>query len=60
MSHLNYVMPIKVQKNKHEAENKSINVLIFSYVSVFPYALGAQRNRHIETIRLSTHNICFG
>ena len=24
------------------------------------YALGAQKNRLIETVLLSTHNICFG
>ena len=32
---------------------------IFSYPSVFTYVLGAQKNRLIETVLLSTHNICF-
>ena len=33
---------------------------IFSYPSVWTYVLGAQKNRLIETVLLSTHNICFG
>ena len=33
---------------------------MFSYRSVKTYVLGAQKNRLIETILLSTHNICFG
>ena len=33
---------------------------IFSYTSVLSYVLGAQKNRLIETVLLSTHNICFG
>ena len=33
---------------------------IFSYPSVLTYVLGAQKNRLIETVLLSTHNICFG
>ena len=35
-------------------------MLIFSYPSVLKYVLGAQKNRLIETVLLSTHNICFG
>ena len=27
---------------------------------ILAYALGAQKNRLIETVLLSTHNICFG
>ena len=38
----------------------SVKFLIFSYLSVFTYVLGAQKNRLIETNLLSTHNICFG
>ena len=34
--------------------------LIFSYPSVFTFVLGAQKIRLIETVLLSTHNICFG
>ena len=33
---------------------------MFSYPSVLTYVLGAQKNCHIETFFLSTHNICFG
>ena len=35
-------------------------MLIISYPSVLTYILGAQMNRLIETVLLSTHNICFG
>ena len=35
-------------------------MLIFPYPSVLTYVLGAQKNRLIETVLLSTHNICFG
>ena len=37
-----------------------VKLLIFSYPSVVTYVLGAQKNRLIERILLSTHNICFG
>ena len=33
---------------------------IFSYPSVLTCVLGTQKNRLIETVLLSTHNICFG
>ena len=32
----------------------------FSCPSVLTCVLGAQKNRLIETVLLSTHNICFG
>ena len=35
-------------------------MLIFSYPSVLSYVLGAQKNRLIEIVLLSIHNICFG
>ena len=38
----------------------SVKLLIFSYPSVLTYFWGAQKNRLIETVLLSTHNICFG
>ena len=38
----------------------SLKLLIFSYPSVLAYVLGAQKNRLIETVLLSTNNICFG
>ena len=38
----------------------SVKLLIFSCPWVITYVLGAQKNRLIETVLLSTHNICFG
>ena len=38
----------------------SAKFLIFSYPSVLTYVWGAQKNCLIETVLLSTHNICFG
>ena len=38
----------------------SVKILIFSYLSVLTYVLGAQKNCLIETVLLSTHNISFG
>ena len=38
----------------------SVKLLIFPYPSVLTYVLGAQKNRLIETVLWSTHNICFG
>ena len=32
----------------------------FSLFTSFTFVLGAQKNRPIETVALSTHNICFG
>ena len=37
----------------------SAKLLLFSYPSVLTFVLGAQKNRLIETVLLSTHNICF-
>ena len=34
--------------------------LLFSYTLILTYVLGAQKNRLIETVLLSTCNICFG
>ena len=33
---------------------------LFSYPAIKTYVLGAQKNRLIEMVLLSTHNICFG
>ena len=41
-------------------KNVSVKLRIFSYLSVLPFVLGAQKNRLIETVLLSTHNIWFG
>ena len=40
--------------------NVSMKLSIFSKPSVLTFVLGAQENRLIETVLLSTHNICFG
>ena len=47
--------------NKHRLSNfLNVELWIFSYPSVQTFVLGAQRNRLIETVLLSTHNICSG
>ena len=38
----------------------SVKMYIFSYPSLLIYVLGAQKNRLIETVLLSTHKIRFG
>ena len=38
----------------------SIKLSLFSYPSIQTCVLGAQKNRLIETVLLSIHNICFG
>ena len=38
----------------------SVKLLIFSFLSVLTYFLGAQKNHLMETVLLSSHNICFG
>ena len=37
-----------------------MKLLIFSYLSVLTFVLGAQKHRLNETVLLSTHNIRFG
>ena len=39
---------------------KSIKLCLFSYPSVKTCVVGAQKNRLIEMVLLSTHNICLG
>ena len=38
----------------------NIKLLLFSYPSILTFVLDAKKNRLIETVLLSTHNICFG
>ena len=45
-------LPIDLDKHNF----LSVKLLIFSYIT---YVLGAQKNRLIETVLLSTYNICF-
>ena len=37
----------------------SVKLKIFSSASILTFVLDAQKNRLIETVLLSTHNICF-
>ena len=37
-----------------------VKLWLFSYPSVLTYVLGARKNHWIETVLLSTHNLCFG
>ena len=47
------LMSLDKQKFKRKIENKS-------YISILVFVLCAQKNRLIETVLLSTNNICFG
>ena len=42
-----------------DKQNFEHKIVKFFYPSVVTYVLGAQKNRLIETVLLSTHNICF-
>ena len=48
-----------LDKQKFSAANCKY-FLTHSYPSVLTCVLGAQKNRLIETVLLSTYNICFG
>ena len=48
----------KVQINKTFL-HKNVNIYLPTIINII-YVLGAQKNRFIEEILLSTHNICFG
>ena len=39
-------------------DKQFLSVKLFSYPTDLTYVLGAQKNRLIETVLLSTHNIC--
>ena len=41
-------------------QNLSVKLSLFSEPSVKTCVLGAQKNRLIQTVLLSTYNICFG
>ena len=54
---------VRNRRKKHRsrlAKKFSLKSQIFSYPSVLTFVLGAQKNRLIEMVLLSTHNICFG
>ena len=52
-------MPLKIIKVNVTKILQS-KFVIFSYPSILTYVLGAQKNRLIETVLLSTQTICFG
>ena len=47
------------QHMKRSTKFVSVKIKFSSYPSVLTYVLGVQKNRLIETVLLSTHNICF-
>ena len=52
--HLSFVFNTGLDKQKNRRE--IVNIFLPIYLA---YVLGAQKNRLIETVLLSTHNICF-
>ena len=44
----------------NQTKKISIKLRLFSYPYILTFVLGAQKNCLIETVLLSTHNICFG
>ena len=62
--HFKVELPIVTCSDKFIGPDKqkclSIKVSIFSYLSVEKYVVGAQKNRLVGTVLLSTHYICFG
>ena len=55
---INVKMPTKTLISRINTIFLSVKLFIFPYPSVLTYVLGAQKNRLIETVFLSTHNIC--
>ena len=54
-------VPVYVDTHRSRKVNMfSIKLKLFSYQLILTYVLGAQKDRLIETVLLSTHNICFG
>ena len=43
--------------DKQKFQRKIVNIFLPKFLA---YVLGAQKNHLIETVILSTHNICFG
>ena len=56
---VSYIYKAGVNKSR-KAKIMPTKLQLFSYPLVSTYVLGAQKNRLIETVLLSTHNICFG
>ena len=49
-----YIRPDEKKMDEH------VKLRIYSYPSFPTFVLGAQKNRLMETVPLSIHNICFG
>ena len=47
-------------EKQHKNFSLKLLIHVFSYPLFLAYVLGAQKNLLIETVLLSTHNICFG
>ena len=63
----NYVCYLKSNGNKYasilgnpDIQDWGVKLLILSYPSFKTFVLGAEKIPLIETVLLSTHNICFG
>ena len=50
-------MTTTIGLDKQNFQRKIVNIF---YPSFLTYVLGAQKNRLIETVLLSTYNLCFG
>ena len=50
---VNYMCGASIDPDKDKFEHEMVNIS-------YPFVLGAQKNRLIETVLLSTHSICLG
>ena len=58
---INYTVTLKVSLcTSLDKQNFQRTIVNISLPIILTYILGAQKNRLIETVLLSTHNICFG
>ena len=54
------VIPFTRESIGLDKQKKSAEIIYIFLPIILAYVLGAQKNRLIETVLLSTHNICFG
>ena len=52
-----YILTTSTGFDKQNFQCKNVNILL---PIILAYLFGAQKNRLIETVLFSTHNICFG
>ena len=50
---------LSLNAHRFRSKKNQRKIVIFSYLSFLAFVLGDQNNRLIETVFLSTHNICF-